>query len=236
MQIYLWIEDAPDKAAYTFWKTLTGELFPEVIVESKRNCSRLIKAIQDLKDTDNYYIIAYDHSFDNEQVVRELIHLKRACRIHRNIFELDMISFEYLLLEFEKLIQWIYAEDDGFRKSRKQLIGLREELLAAVGHHCDYKEIKGIRDYIKAADEYNIERLASKILFDLTRNTGFEVSKGALGICWRSSCCGFHERQEDDMCGLDKEHPGLGEKMKEIFEHSRLKEEFARLGLGDIVC
>ncbi len=35
-------------------------------------------------------------------------------------------------------------------------------------------------EYDKHIKEHNIEQLAARLLFDLTRNTGFEVSKGLL--------------------------------------------------------
>ena len=53
----------------------------------------------------------------------------------------------------------------------------------------NYKEIREIVEYDKNIEEHNIEQLSSKLLFDLTRNTGFEVSKGVLGECWIKSCC-----------------------------------------------
>ena len=42
----------------------------------------------------------------------------------------------------------------------------------------DYKGIREIVDYDKRIEEHNIEQLSAKLLFDLTRITGFEVSKG----------------------------------------------------------
>ena len=38
---FLWIEDRTDKSGFIFWKTLMAQLFPEVIVESKKNNSEL---------------------------------------------------------------------------------------------------------------------------------------------------------------------------------------------------
>ena len=68
-RVYLWIEDRKDKSGYMFWKNFMENLFPKVIVESKENSSELIKAVKKLTDTQNEYIIAYDHSFDNPQVL-----------------------------------------------------------------------------------------------------------------------------------------------------------------------
>ena len=44
----------------------------------------------------------------------------------------------------------------------------------------NYKGIKEILKYDKHIEEHNIEQLAARLLFDLTRNTGFEVSKLSL--------------------------------------------------------
>ena len=46
---FLWIEDKKNKSGYTFWKTFTEQLFPDVIVESKKNNSELVKAVKRLK-------------------------------------------------------------------------------------------------------------------------------------------------------------------------------------------
>ena len=53
----------------------------------------------------------------------------------------------------------------------------------------DYKTIQEIIKYDNHLDNHNIEQLSAKLLFDLTRNTGFEVSKGMIGKCWIDSCC-----------------------------------------------
>ena len=82
--------------------------------------------------------------------------------------------------------------------------------------------------YIK---EHNIEQLSAKLLFDLTRNTGFEVSKGVLGECWKKSCCEWKERQEDDFCGLDHNRLSVFDKMKRIYVGSALKLQFPKVGL-----
>ena len=42
---FLWIEDRKGKASYTFWENLMKQLCPDVIIESKKNNSELVKAI-----------------------------------------------------------------------------------------------------------------------------------------------------------------------------------------------
>ena len=73
--------------------------------------------------------------------------------------------------------------------------------------------------------------MAAKLLFDLTRNTGFEVTKGKIGDCWIRSCCDWSNRQEDDICGLDQERLSVTEKMKEVYYGTSLREEFENVGL-----
>ena len=71
---YLWLEDRKGKASYTFWTVLMAELCPDVIVESKKNNSELVKAVRTLADRENRYIIVFDNSFDNVQLL-SLIHI-----------------------------------------------------------------------------------------------------------------------------------------------------------------
>lgn len=187
---FLWIEDRKDKASYMFWKTFMQQLFPHVIVESKTNNSELVKAVKSLQDYNNRYIVLLDNSFDNLQVYHEYKILKKYADIKKNVILLDIICFEYILLEFDKLIKWIYAPDDEFLVKRINAIRARELLVKSIQSETfDYKTIQEIIKYDNHLDNHNIEQLSAKLLFDLTRNTGFEVSKGMIGKCWIDSCC-----------------------------------------------
>ena len=119
---YLWIEDRKDKSSYLFWKTLMHYISADIIVESKNNNSELIKAVKALKDDKNKYIIVLDNSFDNLQIYQEYKELKNYVKNKKNIYMLDIICFEYILLEFKSLINWIYAEDDEFLTKRAETI------------------------------------------------------------------------------------------------------------------
>lgn len=88
-----------------------------------------------------------------------------------------------------------------------------------------------IAQYDSDLEKRNIEQLAAKLLYDLTRNTGFEVSKGKIGECWIKSCCEWKDRQKDDVCGLDNSRLSAIEKMKSIYGGSSLKSELSKAGL-----
>ncbi|MCI8269230.1 MAG: hypothetical protein HFG55_06175 [Lachnospiraceae bacterium] len=232
-KIYLWIEDRKGKAGYLFWDSLLKHLFPNLVVESKKNSSGLLKAVRDLENAKNRYVIVFDNSFDNIQAVMERKLLKQYADNRENVVLMDIICFEYILLEFKSLIDWIYAPDDEFLKKRAKVILAREELIGAIENgNMNYKDIKEIVDYDEHIDEHNVEQLSAKLLFDLTRNTGFEVSKGRIGDCWIRSCCEWKNRMDNDICGLD--HKGklsVWSKMKHIYEGTCLKKQFQGAGL-----
>ena len=229
---FLWLEDRKGKASYTFWENFMKQLCPEVIVESKKNNSELVKALRTMKDEENKYIIVFDNSFDNLQVVMEQRRLKKYANEKKNVFLLDIICFEYILLEFQELLEWIYASGDEFLEKRAETIAARHKLVEALqDEYFNYKGIREIVEYDKNIEDHNIEQLSAKLLFDLTRNTGFEVSKGVLGECWIKSCCEWKERQEDDICGLDNNRLSVFDKMKRIYTGSSLKQQFPKVGL-----
>lgn len=136
------------------------------------------------------------------------------------------------VLEFKELIDWVYAPQDELLKKRESVAAVRKKLVESIQNgNFQYKEIQEIMEYDSGIEEHNIEQLVAKLLFDLTRNTGFEVSKGTLGECWTKSCCEWEGRQEDDICGLDYNRLSVFNKMKSICEESSLKEQFFKIGL-----
>lgn len=149
---------------------------------------------------------------------------------------LNLICFEYTLLEFDKLIDWIYAPEDEFKEKRAIAMMAREKLIQSIRFgDMNYKAIREIIDYDNRLDRYNIEQLSAKLLLDLTRNTGFEVSKKNLGVCWSIDCCEWKERQVDDICGLDLTKLTLEDKMKYICIGTSLYSELKKIGLEVLV-
>lgn len=231
-KIYLWLEDRKGKSSYIFWKTLMEQLCPEIIVESKKNNSELVKAVKSLEDTKNQYMIVFDNSFDNIQVVMEQKLLRQYADKKENILLMDIICFEYLLLEFKDLITWIYAPNDEFLIKRRKAVRAREKLVKTIRDgEFNYKDIREIVEYHENIDSYNIEQLSAKILFDLTRNTGFEVTKRNIGDCWIKTCCEWKNRISNDICGLDDSKLQIHEKMKCIYEGTSLVTQFQSMGV-----
>lgn len=236
MKTYLWIEDRKGKSSYIFWQTLIGQMCPEIEVESKKNNSELVKAVKTLEDTENRYIVVFDNSFDNLQIAMEQKLLRKYAKAKNNILLMNIICFEYILLEFKDLIEWIYASDDEFLTKRKKAIAAREKLVNTIQKgELNYKDIREIVEYNENIDNYNVEQLSAKILFDLTRNTGFEVFKGSIGECWIKSCCEWEKRMQDDICGLDADRLNIRAKMERIFKGTSLFVQFQDIGLEVIL-
>mgnify|MGYP003369231216 CR=1 FL=1 len=229
---FFWIEDRKGKAGYTFWSTFFEQLCPKIVLESKKNSSELVKAVKNLEDADHKYIVVLDDSFDNLQAVMERKLLKQYAEKKNHVILMDVICFEYILLEFQALIEWIYAVDDEFLEKRAISIDAREKLVGCIqSGSLNYKELRELAAYDRYKNEHNIEQLVAKLLFDLTRNTGFEVSKGSIGDCWIKSCCEWQNRMENDICGLDDGRLSVYEKMKHIYEGTSLKKQFERIGV-----
>ncbi|MCM1044229.1 MAG: hypothetical protein NC417_01855 [Candidatus Gastranaerophilales bacterium] len=232
MKTYLWIEDRKEKSGYIFWQAFMRQLCPEIVVESKKNNSELVKAVKALEDNENRYIIVFDNSFDNLLVVMEQKLLRKYAEAKGNVLLLDIICFEYILLEFKDLVEWIYAPNDELLAKRKNAIVAREKLVKTIQNgELNYKDIREIVEYSENVDNYNVEQLSAKILFDLTRNTGFEVSKSNIGECWIKSCCEWRQRMSDDVCGLDASRLQLKEKMQHICKGTSLLMQFQNIGL-----
>lgn len=156
-KMFLWIEDRKGKAGYRFWENFMKHLCPEMIVESKKNNSELVKAVKALQDTENKYIIVFDNSFDNLQIVMEQKRLKKYVNERDNVFLIDIICFEYILLEFKGLIDWIYAPKDEFLEKRAGAIAARKKLVSSIQKgNFHYKEIQEIMEYDSRIEEHNI--------------------------------------------------------------------------------
>lgn len=98
-----------------------------------------------------------------------------------------------------------------------------------------YQEQRRLRQYTNSKSNIFIINIIcfEYILldFDLTRNTGFEVSKSKIGDCWIKSCCEWEGRQNNDICGLDGSNLPIRSKMKEIYYGTSLYRELSGIGM-----
>ena len=229
MNTYVWCEDSG--SGFVFWKMIFDTLYKDYSVESKRNNSELCKAVAKLEDDENRYYILMDNAIDNPDVLRETQRLYTAMNGKKNISAIKIHSFEFVLLSFKMLEDWIFAEGDELREKRTNLITLKNLFVDITCNGGDVSKLSEMKESLKISETLNTEQLSAKLLFEISRNTGFETTKGRLGDCFTVDCCDWAARQDDDICGLDEKYLTLDEKMTDIFNYSILQDSFAKAGL-----
>ena len=215
---YLWTEDTG--AGLHFWK-LVNQLFfdDEFIVESKGSNQGLLDAVLDLdiKDDDKYHI-AFDYVVDNQDIRNKYRVLKSIEKSSEGkIIILDMICFEYLILAFDKLVEWT-----GTGKTDK--IKIREEVLKAVENHRinllkidDEKTLQ----YIAGFNRYSTERVMKSLAGEFTQNEKWSVKGSLMGECWYKDCC-VSEHSDSLRCGKPEVEDGSG-KMRMLIQSEEIK-------------
>jgi hypothetical protein len=215
---YLWTEDTG--AGLHFWKLVNQLFFDDAfIVESKGSNQGLLDAVLDLeiKDDDTYYI-AFDYVVDNQDIRNKYRVLKSIEKSSEgNLIILDMLCFEYLILAFDKLVEWT-----GTGKTDK--IKIREEVLAAVeNHRINLSKIDDEKtlQYIAGFKRYSTERVMKSLVGEFTQNEKWSVKGSLMGECWYKDCC-VSEYQNSLRCGKPEVEDG-NEKMRLLIQSQEVQ-------------
>lgn len=102
--------------------------------------------------------------------------------------------------QFEYLENWVFAETDALKEKRSVFLTTRRNLIDIQENGGDTTRLSELKDNLMLADNINTEQLSAKLLYSITRNTGFETDKGHFGKCFYINCCDWEERQQDDIC------------------------------------
>lgn len=221
---YLWTEDTG--AGFHFWKFVNQLFFDEeFVVESKGSNQGLLDAVLDLeiKGDDKYYIV-YDYVVDNQDIRNKYRILKSIeKKSEEKIIILDMICFEYLILAFDKLIEWT-----GTGKTYK--IKIREEVLAAVENHgINLSKIDGEKtlQYIASFKRYSTERVMKSLVGEFTQNEKWSVKGSFMGECWYKDCC-VSEYPDSLRCGKPEVEDGK-EKMRLLIQSEKVQKVLEKI-------
>ena len=216
---YLWTEDT--SAGLHFWK-LVNQLFfdNELVVEGKGSNQGLLDAVLDLdiKDDDKYYV-AFDYVVDNQDIRNKYRILKSITdKSDGKIVILDMICFEYLILAFDRLVEWT-----GTGKTDK--IKICDKVLAAVeNHRIDLSKIDDEKtlQYIAGFKRYSTERVIKSLVGEFAQNEKWSVKGSLMGECWYKDCC-VSEHPESLRCGKPEVEDG-NEKMRMLIQSETVRE------------
>ena len=223
---YLWTEDTG--AGLHFWK-LVNQLFfdNELVVESKGSNQGLLDAVLDLdiKNDDKYYI-AFDYVVDNQDIRNKYRMLKSIKdKLDGKIVILNMICFEYLILAFDKLVEWT-----GTGKIDK--IKIREEVLTAVeNNRINLSKIDDEKtlQYIAGFKRYSTERVMKSLVGEFTQNEKWSVKGTLMGECWYKDCC-VSEHMDNIRCGKPEVECG-DEKMRTLMQSEKVQDIIDKLVL-----
>lgn len=215
---FLWTEDTG--AGFHFWKLVNRLFFgDELLIESKGSNQGLLDAVLDLqiKGDDKYYI-AYDYVVDNQDIRNKYRMLKSIEeKSEGRLIILDMICFEYLILAFDKLVEWT-----GTGKADK--IQIREEVLEAVeNHRVNLSKINDEKtlQYIAGFKRYSTERVMKSLVGEFTQNEKWSVKGSLMGECWYKDCC-VSEHLDSLRCGKPEIVNGE-EKMRLLIQSEKVK-------------
>lgn len=229
MSKFLWCEDS--KSGYQFWRMIFGTLYPDITVETKESNSRLRKAASKIQADGNEYYILMDVAMDNPDVIRETKKLKEDAAGKDNIHLIKLHSFEYALLSFELLEQWVFADVHPLKDDRQDLLHARALFIDRMSSQGDTADLAAFKAAFDQYEKKNSEQIAASLLRDITRNTGFQTDKTGLGECFINDCCTWKLRKNDDLCGLDSHRITADEKAKLLVDRSALKAAFEGVGL-----
>lgn len=215
---YLWTEDTG--AGLHFWK-LVNQLFFDnaLVVESKESNQGILDSLTSLnaKEEDEYYI-AFDYVPDNQDIRNKYRLLKQLVeKSEAKVIILDMICFEYFILEFDKLVSWT-----GTGKTDK--IKMREDILAAIeDHRIDLSKIENQKtmQYLSGFKRYSTERVMKSLVGEFTQNEKWSVKGQLMGECWYKDCC-VSEHPDSLRCGKPEVMRG-NEKMRELIESEEVQ-------------
>ena len=125
----------------------------------------------------------------------------------------------------------MFAENDDLKEQRKDKLEAREKLVKLISDGGTADELSLFKSMYQYQSKMNTEKIAAKLLTEITRNTGFETNKKQVGFCFVNSCFEWDDRQENDLCGLDDKRLSVSEKIEQMVNHSILQAAFQEVGL-----
>ena len=222
---YLWTEDSG--AGFHFWQLVNQLFFNDtLVIESKGSNQGLLDAVLNLEiKNDNIYYIAFDYVVDNQDIRNKYRMLKSIEEKSKGkIIILDMICFEYLILAFDKLVEWT-----GTGKTDK--IKIREEILAAVeNHRINIAKIDDEKtlQYIAGFKRYSTERVMKSLVGEFTQNEKWSVKGTLMGECWYKDCC-VSDYPDSLRCGKPVIEDG-DEKMRMLIQSEKVQDVIGKVG------
>jgi len=210
---YVFCEDKT--AGYKFWQAL-GREFLNLPEENIIPCAGVTKIAAKIKSTPltsrDTVIVPIDHTGRSQYTVVLEAVFREAENRSFGVILTAYYCFESYLLSFKKVHEWGGCTD---AKILSVFQDVYDKLWAGIdwfeGLDSEYKRIWSLR---------NPERLAKRLLSDVTRESGdsFHIGESKLGICWVSDCENRGKLCVD--CRMDKDLKTAKLKLKYVLNNS----------------
>lgn len=186
-------------------------------------------------NTNDKYYIFIDCVPDNQKALRYYYGIKQATVHINNVEVLDLLCFEYLILKFKYLLNWIkpikitkdYSEGEI---AREEFINVVESKSSWSNNIKLVKYVvknKGIDTSVQGWQRelifISMENLASLILSKITNGgtTEFGISKTRLGKCWYCDCCSkYNNKIGKHKCRMYRYGKNANEKARILWNHT----------------
>lgn len=209
--IHIWHEDSTNSSTQQFWQFLqsnqTSPLLKNADIQGFSSNKNLRDGIKDhiknhnINATDTYYVFM-DCVQDNEVAFRLYKDLLYLTKRYNNIKVMDLLCFEYLMLKFRYLENWVKPTGTS-NKNFEKMLELRKTFIDIVENNKDWTKNKDIVQFIRAYGKAKMKKnehldfnhvseeyISTLILSKLTSwyNDGFCIVKTTLGNCWTCNC------------------------------------------------
>lgn len=209
--IHIWHEDSTNSSTQQFWKFLQSNQINPLLknadiqgFSSNKNLRNHIKECienHNIHKADTYYIFM-DCVQDNEVAYRLYNNLLYLTNGYNNIKVMDLLCFEYLMLKFKYLENWIKPIRTS-NKNFEKMLELRNIFIDIVETNKDWTKNKYIVQFVMAYGKAKMmkgehldfkhiseEYISTLMLSKLTSwyNADFCIVKTTLGNCWTCNC------------------------------------------------
>lgn len=182
------------------------------------------------------FIISADNPVDNQMVNSIVRSFKANTYSITNVFVLDTICFEDIILKFLLLKTWMFSTDSRkLNKDTKRRLAYLDEYRK---YTYDWKKSKILSDIISTTKgiplsnlyntEISTEKVAATILGTVTSKTNFRTDKKNFGTCFHCSCaqCNIMNRvPEFKRCGLSSTNKNSYQKAVQIYKNTVISKE-----------
>lgn len=209
--IHIWHEDSMNSATTVFWNYLkyckvNSKLENAEIVGFSGN-KKLFDYVSNCKFNKNdVYIIFMDCVYDNLVVMEMYEKLNTVVSNKDNVFIMNLLSFEYLILSFKYFESWVRPLVN--LNKYNYLCKVRSAFLLCVEEKSRLCQDAVLIDYMNRSfqarniEKITTEQLATHLLSDFTGSLkgDFIITKKHLGSCWTCTCCDKYKKDLNKKC------------------------------------